>query len=176
MNNFYGLALDKSDELPDLMIRLSNILRHQIYNSESSSISFKTEISYLKDYIELEKIRHADNLSFQFIFPESVPENLYIIPSILIVFFENAFKHSNTISAQLIEIKGYMKVVENELIFFLENNFPQNPKTVFDKYEGLGLKNVKNRLELMGENNYNLQSESKNGKYSVSLIMKLKRQ
>ncbi len=176
LNNFYGLALEKSNELPELMIRLSNILRHQIYNSEASFIALKTEVDYLKDYIALEKIRYGENLSFHFSFPERIPSQLFVMPSVLIVLFENAFKHSNTIASQLIEINGYMEVVDNDLVFFLENTYPNNQRVVYDKYEGMGLKNVTSRLSLMGEDHYSLLTETKNGKYSVSLRMKLKQQ
>lgn len=174
LNNFYGLALEKSDELPDLMIRLSNILRHQIYNSETSYISLEKEISYLKDYIELEKIRHAQNLSFEFTFPDQVPSNLFIAPAVLIVFFENAFKHSNNISSHLIEIKGYLSIGNEELSFLLENSYPEKAQSAEDKEHGVGLKNVRNRLELLGKDNYTLHTEKKNGRFSVSLKMKLK--
>ncbi len=176
LNNFYGLALEKSDELPGLMIRLSNILRHQIYNSESSYILLEKEINYLKDYIELEKIRHAENLSFNFSFPETIPHNLFIIPSVLIVFFENAFKHSNNVSSQLVEISGYLAIEESGMRFFLENSFPDKAFPNYEKDSGLGLANVKKRLALWGKENYKLTTEKANGKFSISLIMKLKKQ
>jgi hypothetical protein len=176
LNNFYGLSLEKSDALPDLMIRLSNILRHQIYNSESSYISLEKEVNYLNDYIELEKIRHAENLSFQFSFPETIPQNLFVIPSVLIVFFENAFKHSNNISSQLIEISGSLSIVDDSLIFCLENTYPDKALPNHDKENGLGLNNVKNRLLLLGEEKYTLNMQKQNGKFSVSLTMKLKTQ
>ncbi len=176
LNNFYGLALDKSDQLPGLMIRLSNLLRHQIYNSDSSYISLEKEINYLKDYIELEKIRHAENLSFQFSFPETIPGNLFVIPSVLIIFFENAFKHSNNISSHLIEISGFLKVEGNEMKFHLENSYPDKSFPKHEKENGLGLNNVKNRLALLGEDSYTLHNEKKNGIYSISLSIKLKKQ
>ena len=176
LNNFYGLALEKSDALPGLMIRLSNILRHQIYNSESSYISLEKEINYLNDYIELEKIRHAENLSFQFSFPETIPQNLFVIPSVLIVFFENAFKHSNNISSQLVEISGSLTIEGNEMKFCLENSYPDKSFPKHEKESGLGLANVKKRLSLWGKENYSLFTGKANGKFSVSLTMKLKKQ
>ncbi len=176
LNNFYGLALEKSDALPGLMIRLSNILRHQIYNSESSYNLLEKEINYLNDYIELEKIRHAKNLSFQFSFPKNTPQNLFVIPSVLIVFFENAFKHSNNISSQLIEISGSLNVEGNEMKFYLENSYPDETFPKHEKESGVGLANVKNRLSLWGEENYSLTTGKANGKFSVLLTMKLKKQ
>ncbi len=176
LNNFYGLSLEKSNELPGLMIRLSNILRHQIYNSETSYISLEKEINYLKDYIELEKIRHAENLHFKFLFPDSVSSDLYIVPSVLIVFFENAFKHSHNISSHLIEISGELRIEQGEMIFYLENSYPDKTFKNHEKEQGLGLKNVINRLELLGEDSYTLHTEKRNGKYVVSLKMRLKKQ
>jgi sensor histidine kinase YesM len=176
LNNFYGLALEKSDALPDLMLRLSNILRHQIYNSESSYISLEKEVNYLNDYIELEKIRHAENLSFQFSFPETIPQNLFAIPSVLIVFFENAFKHSNNVSSELVEISGALTIEGNEMKFYLENSYPDKIFSKHEKESGLGLANVRNRLALWGEENYSLTTGKANGKFSVSLTMKLRKQ
>jgi sensor histidine kinase YesM len=175
LNNFYGLSIEKAEVLPALMLRLSNILRHQIYNSESSHIQLIKEIDYLKDYIELERIRHAENLSFRFSFPETIPANLYIMPSVLIVFFENAFKHSNNISTQLIEIFGEAKLVNNELHFRLKNSYPDKSFPNHEKASGMGLKNVRSRLELLGEENYSLRTERKDGFFEVELRMKLKR-
>ena len=176
LNNFYGLALDKSDTLPGLMLRLSNILRHQIYHSESSYILLEKEVSYLQDYIELEKIRHAGNLSFNFSFPDAIPGNLFIVPSVLIVFFENAFKHSKNVSSQLIEISGQLKVENDGIVFLLENSYPTKTFPNHEQAKGLGLKNVKNRLNILGENNYTLTTKKSDGKFSVSLSMQLKRQ
>jgi two-component system LytT family sensor kinase len=173
LNNFYGLALEKSDELPDYMLRLSNILRHQIYHSEHSKIALEKEIRFLKDYVELQKIRHADNLSFRFLFPETVEANVYITPSILIVFFENAFKHSNTISSQLIEIEGYLKVQQDEMIFYLKNSYPEGVQKAVEESQGLGLKNVKNRLSLLGDNSCILHTSKQKGIFTVELTLKL---
>lgn len=176
LNNFYGLALDKSDELPGLMLRLSNILRHQIYNSESSYILLEKEINYLKDYIELEKIRHGENLSFNFSFPENVDGNKFIIPFILIVFFENAFKHSGNVSSQLVEINGALKVEGNNIKFELVNSYPETATARYKEESGMGLDNVKKRLELLGDDNYTLSVNKANGKFAISLSMKLKEQ
>ena len=173
LNNFYGLALEKSDELPGYMLRLSNILRHQIYHSEHSKIALDKEIRFLKDYVALQKIRHADNLSFRFTFPEAVDANAYIPPSILIVFFENAFKHSNTISSQLIEIEGYLKVQQDEMHFYLKNSYPDVVQMTDEQSQGLGLKNVKNRLSLLGENSYALHTSKEKGIFTVALTLKL---
>lgn len=174
LNNFYGLALEKSDQLPDLMIRLSNMLRHQIYNSESSFILLTKEIEYLKDYVVLEKIRYTNNLVFNFDYPDSIPSNIFIPPSILIVFLENAFKHSNNISRQNIEINGFLKIENGHILFCIKNNFPNLNINTDNAQAGFGLKNVKYRLDLYGSNNYSLDIQNKDNIYSVTLKLKYK--
>jgi two-component system, LytTR family, sensor kinase len=174
LNNFYGLALDKSEQLPDLMLRLSSMLRHQIYNSDLPHVSLQSEVSYLKDYIELEKIRYAENLSLDFSFPDKGIDNLYIMPAVLIVFLENAFKHGKGISTQLIEIKGHLRVEGDYLDFYLENTFPAKQFMESATYGGLGLANVRKRLELLGTENFELQTEENAGRYIVHLRIKLK--
>ncbi len=174
LNNFYGLALDKSGQLPSLMLRLSNILRHQIYNSELAYVSLENEITYLKDYIELEKIRYADNLSLRFSFPVGDLSNLFVTPAVMIVFFENAFKHGKSISSQLVEINGHLRVDGGEVDFYLENTFPQRATSGKNEYGGLGLRNVRKRLELLGTENFNLQTGKESNRFFVRLRMKLK--
>lgn len=175
LNNFYGLALDKSEQLPDLMLRLSNMLRHQIYNSDLPHVSLQSEVDYLKDYIELEKIRYAENLSLDFRFPDNRLDNLYVMPAVLIVFLENAFKHSKGISSQLIEIKGHLRVEGAYLNFYLENTFPAKQFVESRTYGGLGLANVRKRLELLGTENFKLRTEENVGRYIAHLRIKLKR-
>lgn len=172
LNNFYALALEKSDLLPDLMIRLSNILRHQIYQSELSLISLDKEIEYLKDYIELEKIRYGKNLNFQFEFPKNPAAGYFIPPSILIVFFENAFKHSYNIATENIDISGHLYMENGQLKFFLKNSIPESYLKTKGP-AGLGLQNVRKRLSLTGDSNYLLRTEEKDKHYFVWLELKL---
>ncbi len=174
LNNFYGLALEKADTLPGLMVRLSNILRHQIYHSESEYILLEKEIAYLKDYIELEKIRHGDNLRFVFSFPQQVPTVLYVPPAVMIVFLENAFKHSSHVAGNLVEITGHIKIENDRLFFYLENTFPQRPPATGNNPGGIGLKNVAKRLELYGNDTNKLDMGVAGNRYVVKLEMKLK--
>ncbi|HRG90810.1 MAG TPA: sensor histidine kinase [Chitinophagales bacterium] len=174
LNNFYGLALEKADTLPGLMLRLSNILRHQIYHSESEYILLEKEIDYLKDYIELEKIRHSDNLRFVFSFPQQVPPALYVPPAVMIVFLENAFKHSSHVAGNLVEITGHIKIENDRLFFYLENTFPQRPPAAGNNPGGIGLKNVVKRLELYGNDTNKLDMGVAGNRYIVKLEMKLK--
>jgi hypothetical protein len=94
LNNLYGLAVGKSDKLPHLMLRLSNLLRHSLYETQKPLVPINDEMAVLKSYIELESVRLEDDLKLRL--KDSVPadSNYQIAPLILIVFMENAFKHA----------------------------------------------------------------------------------
>ncbi|MFN8278220.1 MAG: sensor histidine kinase [Chitinophagales bacterium] len=173
LNNFYGLALAHSNQLPDLMIKLSNILRHQIYDAGKAQVPLQKEIDYLKDYIELETIRHGSNLSFQFSFPEAVPANITVPPSLFIVFFENAFKHSQDLSSRPIVIQGAMRIAADGLHFHLENTVAEGVDRRAAGSSGLGLANVKSRIDLMGADRCKLQIDSQPKQFAIHLQMKL---
>ncbi|RYF85243.1 MAG: histidine kinase, partial [Chitinophagaceae bacterium] len=99
LNNLYGLAVDKSDKLPGLMLRLSDLLRHSLYDTQPAQVSLRNEINVLKSYIELERIRLEDDLELTF--EDHIPagSDQQLAPLLLIVFIENAFKHSKFITS-----------------------------------------------------------------------------
>ena len=146
LNNLYGLAVDKSEKLPDLMLRLSNLLRHSLYEAEKPLVPLTEEIAVLKSYTELESIRLEDNLELKF--DNMVPANcqFQIAPLILIVFVENAFKHSKLVEQSAVKI--YIGAAMDNDIFTLlvRNNYKKENKIGTD---GIGLTNVKRRLEVL---------------------------
>jgi two-component system, LytTR family, sensor histidine kinase LytS len=104
MNNLYGLAEEKSNKLPALMVRLSELLRYSLYGTNTEKVNIHDELNYLKNYIELEKIRLEDDLDIQL--NSSIPSDacFLIAPLLLITFIENAFKHSKSADVQPISI------------------------------------------------------------------------
>jgi two-component system, LytTR family, sensor histidine kinase LytS len=179
MNNFYGLAVVQSKQLPDLMLRLSELMRYSLYGTNKSTVFLKDEIRYLKNYIELEKIRLEDTLKLDFnenTVEEKNPDTIEkgvntveIAPLILIVFVENAFKHSRNIQNENIDIKINISVSDiGWLTFKVENNYTskdknqvtmaekggnieqqRNPNISGTEGGGIGLENVKKRLEAL---------------------------
>ena len=105
MNNFYGLAVDQSQKLPGLMVRLSELLRYSLYETNHATVPIVSEIAYLKNYIELEKIRLEDTLEFDFSSKIESNDALEIAPLIFIVFVENAFKHAKNVEDDVVKIK-----------------------------------------------------------------------
>jgi two-component system, LytTR family, sensor histidine kinase LytS len=175
MNNFYGLAVEKSEKLPDLMVRLSSLLRYSLYETKNATVPLGQEIAYLQDYIELEKIRLEDSLDFEFDSTISAENSVEIAPLLLVVFVENAFKHAKNVTNDVIRIKISLALdTENTLFFEIKNNFLFDKRT--DAKPGIGLENVQKRLEVLYPNGlHSLEIEQKMGFFWVKLRINLQK-
>ena len=146
LNNIYALSRKKSDEAPEAIMKLSDLLSFMLYESGKETISIQEEMSFLKDYIELQKIRYNDKLTLKI--NEDIDNlNESITPLLFIPLIENAFKHGveeNT-GDSFINIEIILK--NRQLKFSIENNFETNhPKK---NKENIGLINTKRQLELL---------------------------
>lgn len=175
MNNFYGLAVENSKILPDLMIRLSDLLRYSLYETKQEKVSLKDEIDYLKNYIELEKIRLESNLDLELNFNVENPEKYQIAPLLLIVFIENAFKHARNIINEPVFIAINISVSEDGILnLSVKNNFNANAKNDFVTEKGIGLENAKKRLSVIyPEKNHHLNIGHDERFFNVELIINL---
>lgn len=167
LNNLYGLTLEKSDDAPELLLRFSELLDYMLYKTKFNKVCLKDEITYIKNFADIESLRHGDNLDFN-IECIGTTENLHISPMILLPFIENAFKHGiNPISG-----KSYIKIKietnNNKLFFNIENNAFKDLQNT-NKPKGIGLKNIKERLELLYPDKYFLEITNKNNKFKVTL-------
>ena len=150
MNNFYGLAVERSEKLPELMVRLSDLLRYSLYDTKGSRVPLVREIAHLQDYIALEKIRLEDSLDFKFKSTVPASDTAEIAPLILIVFVENAFKHAKNVQNDPIRIQISISISEAGVLFFdiINNCLPLESK-VDEPIQGIGLGNVRKRLEVL---------------------------
>jgi len=146
LNNLYGLAVDKSDKLPDLMLRLSDLLRHSLYEAQKPLVPLTEEIDVLKSYINLETIRLEDNLKLEFI--NNIPRKSehMIAPLLLIVFIENAFKHAKFVQSSAINITIATSLEDDWFKLSIKNNYNNEQKK---SVSGIGLINVRRRLEVL---------------------------
>lgn len=175
LNSIYALSLKKSDLTPDLILKLSDILRYLLYEGSEKKVSLSQEVKYLKSYMELEKVRHGDRMNLEF--EVSGDLDLYeIAPMLLIPFVENSFKHGLGKD----RAKGFVKVIltaeDQELNFKLINSKPKNGQELSKQAGytgGIGLKNVKKRLNLLYPNSHDLQLGEENNEFKVSLKLKL---
>lgn len=170
LNNLYGLSLTKDDKLPGLILKLSDLLRHSVYQKSDTFVPLNEELGYIKNYIEFEKIRLEDRLDLSVSLEESA--KTVIAPMLLIVFIENAFKHSKNTIDPNIKIDITLKVWENNILFSIFNTFDKNQANELNRNSGLGLENAKRRLELLYPNKHELSFEETTNTYKVLLQLK----
>ena len=173
LNNLYGLSVVKSDKLPNLMLKLSDLLRYSLYETKETLVSLEKEIKYLENYIALEKIRLEDKTNIQFNKMGNFSDKK-IAPMLLIVFVENAFKHLEITKNKLSIVNVNLKIENDKLIFNCVNTFDETeisiPNIEAGK-SGIGLQNAKKRLDLIYPNKHILQIEKENSNYKVELIL-----
>jgi hypothetical protein len=171
LNNLYGLAVDKSDKLPELMLRLSDLLRHSLYETQKSLVPLGEEIKVLKSYMDLERLRLESNLKLEFdcTIPEDNPYR--ISPLLLIVFMENAFKHAKTVQFTPVEIFIQLRLQDDWFRFIIKNNY--NLQSAASS-NGIGLRNVIRRLEVLYPNGQHELIINKDEQYyTITLELKL---
>lgn len=169
LNNIYALARKKSDHTADVVLKLSQLLRFMLYESQLNTIPVRDEIRVLDDYIELEKIRYGEKLSLRF--SRSVDDDSQpIAPLMLLPFVENAFKHGASESRFGSYINIDLRLESEQLYFVIENSKSDDPVT--QKPENIGLNNIRRQLELLYPG-HRLEIESAPHRFAVSLTLNL---
>jgi len=173
LNTIYGFALKKKDETPKMILKLSNLLDYILYQVDKSTVNLQDEINHLEDYISLEEMRFNDTLSVNFQ-KENINAFLQVAPMLLIPFLENSFKHGKIIDGKMkVDIQLF---VENDFLFFnIENSSDIKSKA----NNGIGMENIKKRLEMLYPNAYSLVISEAENKFIVALkvnIESLKRE
>lgn len=172
LNNIYSLSLEKSDKVPEIIIKLSEFMKYLLYGTQKDKHSLKKEIDCIQNYIALESIRYGDKLKLEMDI-RGQSKDKKIRPMILIPFIENAFKHGANQTVKSVEIKILLDIEEDLLKFKITNTIPSEP---LHKHEvgGIGVSNVKKRLNLSyTKNDYHLDIKKKSNKFNVELNLKL---
>jgi sensor histidine kinase YesM len=170
LNNLYALSIHDATKLPPLLLKLSDLLRYTVYDTKATMVALDDEINYLKNYIDFEKIRLGERLELAANWPESLAEAPPIAPMLLIVFVENAFKHSKNTQNPTIKIAIDVQIWGKTILFSVQNSFDPNvTRNALEQHSGLGLENVKKRLELAYPNRHDLSIEQKNNTFMVKL-------
>lgn len=167
LNNLYALTLEKSDDAPDVVLRLSTMMRYLLESSRADTVPLAQEVSFLNNYFSLEKIRLKTTTDIHFE-TQGDYETLPIAPMLLIPFAENAFKHGANRAIEGGFVHAVLRCEPNELLFYVENNLPdsQIPASVST---GMGLANVRRRLELLYPNAAELEIQQENTTFRVQL-------
>lgn len=157
LNNLYSLVISNSAKTPNVILQLSNLMEYVIYDCKNEFVELTKEISFINNYIELQKIRYEDSaeISFESNFNNIKNVNLKIIPMLLIQFIENAFKHAN-INEENSFLIVRIEVDENILYLNIQNTFQEKNKIELKNIDGIGLINSKNRLDNYYINNYEI--------------------
>ena len=168
LNNANVLIEDDPKKASQVLMKLSDLLRYQLYDSSRDKVLLTSEIHFLEDFLNLEKVRR-DNFDF-LISKEGELSGVQVPPLLFISFVENAVKHNND-SAKLSYVNLFFDVRHSELFFKCINSKPA-VKAV-NKSGGLGLANIKRRLELLFPSSHDLKIEDNSGTYCVTLTLKL---
>ena len=173
LNNIYSLSLIKSEKVPDLILKLSDLMRHIIYESKENFISLEKEIEFVDNFVSLQRIRTSEKTLIEYEKTGTVP-GARIAPLLFEPFIDNAFKHGLPGN----ESKDFIRIHFNfeqasMLTFQIENNYSDAEKWT-SKNSGIGIRNVKQRLALLyNKKDYSLNISKENYIYSVTLELKL---
>ena len=151
-----------------LILKLSDLMRYGIYEGERELVNLNEEVDYIKNYIELHKMRYHKEIDVQF---EIQMEGEYkVMPLLFIILLENAFKHGIENLHKDAYVHLSIKTQNNEVFFEIENNFDiLQPKGD----HGIGLKNLKRRLELVYPQKHTLTFSTRENVYKAQLTLQL---
>ncbi len=175
LNNLYGLSVVKSEKLPGLMLKLSDLLRYSLYETKEKLVPLEKEIGYLENYISLEKIRLEDKIDIQFTKLGDLSSKK-IAPMLFIVFVENAFKHLGVLKNGESSVVISIEEKDNTIVFKCENTldtFSIHNEDLEKGKSGIGLQNAKKRLALIYPEKHTLRIEKVDENYIVQLILDL---
>ena len=170
LNNIVAMVRLKSDELEPTVMKLSALMQYMLYETDKK-VPLQDEILYLKNYIEIQKQRFGDLIKISAEF-QSPSENLFIEPMLLICFIENAFKHGEgLIENPMIKIE--LRCEKSKLYFNVQNKFNDLDNGAKDKTSGIGLVNVRRRLDLLYPAKHILVINQREGYFYVLLQLEL---
>ncbi|MFM9985640.1 MAG: sensor histidine kinase [Flavobacteriales bacterium] len=167
LNSIYSLVYAKSDQALPAMDRMTELLRYGLYERQAM-VSVGVEVNYLKNYIELQKLRFDYPIQLE-IQLEEMSDDVKIPPLILIPFVENAFKHGSFRKEDEV-MKIYLRKENNTLSFYVSNVIRRDH---VDTSGGLGLSNVRRRLELIYGERHSLQIDDSGSRFEVNLTLPL---
>jgi LytS/YehU family sensor histidine kinase len=170
LNNLYGWIGKDPKQAQKMILKLSEMMRYSIYEGQDDYVSIEKEMDYLKNYIELHKMRYLKSIDINFETNVQDP-SLGIRPLLFIILLENAFKHGveNLTNNAFVNIN--LTSTDSLISFSVENNF--DPETVSTE-SGIGLSNLQKRLLLTYPKNHKLEIENNGKIYKATLTINLK--
>ncbi|MEL7268172.1 MAG: histidine kinase [Bacteroidota bacterium] len=173
LNNLYSYALEGSSKTPEIILELSGLLRYMLYECKEKFVPLEKEIKQLHNFIKLNKLQIEDRGKVDFSV-QNRNADYKIAPLILIVFIENAFKHSQAGQSENIKIDISIKMKGDTLTFRCTNNY-EISEGLDSIAAGIGLTNVRKRLDLLYPNKHELNITEAENLYTVELTMVLQK-
>lgn len=173
LNNIYSFTLDRSPMAGELVAKLSHIIRYMTKECDQALVPLCNEIKILKDYMSLEKVRYGSQLDLQMKI-NGDHENKFITPLLMIPFVENSFKHGTSRMLEHPWIKLDIQINELQVFFHLSNSKPPPSLSTNGKH-GMGLKNVRRRLEILYPKAHTLEVKSEADTFSVQMVVALEK-
>jgi LytS/YehU family sensor histidine kinase len=174
LNNLYALTLKKSDKAPEIVLKLSEIMRYMLYECNEKRVLLSREIQYINNYLDLERLRQPVGAAITFEV-EGIVSDQTVAPLLFVPFLENSFKHglNHTVNGG-----GFVKLRllagPDELLFTIENSKADiYPGGQSSRSGGIGLANVRQRLEMLYPGQHELSIENAPDRYIVSLRLGL---
>ena len=172
LNNIVALNRLKSNDLEPTLMKLSGLMQYMLYETDEEKVLLKTEVEYLQSYIELQQQRFGSKVKVTLDISLANEWN-EIEPMLLIPFVENAFKHGiGMVENPEINI-AFISTPQNELLFRVRNKYNPASTQIEDKTSGIGLVNVKRRLNILYGNRQKLEISTNHKIFEVSLSIKL---
>ena len=174
LNNLYALTLKKSDRAPELVLKLSDLMDYMLYEcGDSELVPLEREVQFIKNYFEIEQLRYGERLDIRLDVKGGLTGQ-QIAPMIFLPFLENAFKHGASADLDKVWIHVEITAEESGLLFNMKNSKPQNSLPLNGNGHGIGLKNLKRRLELQyGEERFELTTSDQQDTYETTLRLDL---
>ena len=171
LNTLYAMVVTESPKTEDAFIQFINLMKYMYANNTKDKIPLHIEVEYIRQYIELQKYRIAENFDVHFSYVHDETEQMNIAPMILITFVEYVFKHGVS-SHKKGEAYITIRVEKGELLLATNNPLLNHPDSKTSK--GIGIENCKKRLDLLYPNRYSLFTGEREGKYAVTLSINLR--
>ena len=168
MNSIYSLALNHSEKTPEIILKLSDIMRYIIYEANTDYVDLSKEINYLKDYIDLQKLRTDNRATIKFEINGSL-DKVKVAPLLFFPLVENSFKHGVKGSTGKSFVNIELLVDDTNIKFNIENNKGIIDNVERKEYKGIGLDNVKKRLEMTYPDRHELSIINKEDTFKVEL-------
>ncbi|MCG8579888.1 MAG: histidine kinase [Bacteroidales bacterium] len=169
LNNIHSLIDFDTDEAKDSIIRLSKLMRHLLYDSNAERIPINKEMEFIRNYVDLMKLRFSDKVDIQLNISEQMPDAL-LPPLLFTSYVENAFKHGISYQHDSF-IYINIHCINNELEFSIRNS--NHPSNKVNEPSGIGTENSRKRLDILYGNEYKLLEENTDEHYLIKLTLPL---